>query len=67
MGNGNVPSNLNQCHNLISQMLIGTQSTVASPNNSILLLKTQNIQQNNSILNPGNNFLSPNTHGGNTF
>ena len=39
---GNVPFNLNQCPNLITQMLIGTQSTVASPNNSILLLQTQN-------------------------
>ena len=61
---GNVPFNVNQCQNLISQMFTGTQSTVASPNNSIPFLQTPHIQQNkknyfNPILNPGNNFLSP--------
>ena len=66
---GNVPFNLNQCQHLIFQMLLRTQSTVVSSNSSIPLFQTQNIQpqniqQNNPILNFGNNFLNPSTHGG---
>ena len=43
---GNIPFNVNQCQNLISQILTGTQSTVASLNNSITPLQIPNIQQN---------------------
>ena len=58
----NVPFDLNRCHNLISQMWIGTQYTVTSSNNSIPLLQTQNIQKIIQFLTL-EIILSPNTHG----